>query len=289
MTPLILGVAAALSASAAVQGRADFEFRRELAQGRRFHLSNIIGDVQVTGGNGRTVEVTAVKRAGRYGEVEDVTVEMVELDDGVAICVRYPGQGTGSRRSREGRPSKNPCSWDGWNNRSERNDTEVTFTVRVPAGLRLHIGTVSGSVHGEHLVGDLELTSVSGDVSLSDGTGPAIALETVSGDVDLREVRSAEVTGHTVSGEVLFQGPVQDKGSYEFYTTSGNIRLTLPEQPNATLSAATFSGRFSSDLPTTANESRRRRHRHAATWGTGTARLEIESLSGNIAISLARR
>src|ERR1043166_7109679 len=35
------------------QGGPDFEFRRELAQGKRFHLSNVVGDVQVSGGGGR--------------------------------------------------------------------------------------------------------------------------------------------------------------------------------------------------------------------------------------------
>ena len=50
----ILLAAAALGAAGAVsaQTRTDFEFRRELAAGRRFHLHNIIGDVQVTGGAG---------------------------------------------------------------------------------------------------------------------------------------------------------------------------------------------------------------------------------------------
>ncbi|HEV8357737.1 MAG TPA: DUF4097 family beta strand repeat-containing protein [Gemmatimonadales bacterium] len=277
----------------AAQGRPDFEFRRELAQGKRFHLSNVLGDVQVSGGAGRTVEVTAVKKARRYGEPADVTVETIELDDGVALCVRYPAQGSRRPPTPE-QLAKNPCSsgsWEGgdWHDRGHRNDTEVSFTVRVPAGLRLHLGTVSGDVRAERLEGDLELRSVSGDVRLAGGAGPAIDLETVSGSVTLLDIRSKDVSGHTVSGEIGFEGPIQDGGTYDFSTTSGDVSVRLPARPNATLSAATFSGRLSSDLPITPNDSRRHRRRYAATWGSGSARLDMESLSGDLSIRVADR
>jgi DUF4097 and DUF4098 domain-containing protein YvlB len=144
-------------------------------------------------------------------------------------------------------------------------------------------------VVAERLSGTLELESVSGDVSLSGGKGPSIVLETVSGNIELLQGEAKVVSGSTVSGDVTFAGAVSDGGSYDFSTTSGDIRLTLPGQPNATLSAATFSGSFSSDLPTSRNESRRRRHRYDATWGNGSARLDVESLSGDIRITTASR
>ena len=286
----ILLAAVALGAAGAVsaQTRTDFEFRRELAAGKRFHLHNIIGDVQVTGGAGRTVQVTATKREGRHGDPADVTIETIELSDGVALCVRYPGSGE-RRKNGEGGEGKNPCSTRGsWNNNNERNDTQVNFTVRVPAGLILRLGTVSGDLLANNLEGELDLTSVSGDVRLEGGRGQGINLETVSGDVDLLDVRAREVTGHTVSGRVTFRGPVLDGGTYDFSTTSGDITVGMPERPNATLSAATFSGRFSSDLDTTQQPGRNRR-RHNATWGSGSARLDVETLSGDIRITTSTR
>lgn len=284
---LLLIVGLGLAATAGAQAKPDFEFHRDLPQGKRFYVANVIGDVVVVGTSGRTVEATAVKKAGRHGDPEDVTIEVVELDDGVALCVRYPSQHD-RRRDSNGRENKNPCSWDNWNGGNDRNDTEVNLTLRVPAGLRLHAGTVSGDVRAERLAGDLEIHSVSGDVQLTGGSGPAIDLETVSGDVTLEDVTSKDVSGHTVSGAVLFRGPIQDGGSYDFATTSGDIRLLLPEQPNATLSGATFSGRFSSDLPTSQDDTHRRRHRVAATWGNGSARLDVESLSGDITIRVTK-
>jgi len=294
MRTSILAVAAlGASATLAGQGRPDFEFRRELAPGKRLVVQNIIGNVQVTGGSGRIVEVTAVKKAGRHGELEDVTVETIELENGVALCARYPGQGSrrgqGSSGERgSGKGERNPCSWTSWNGSHERNDTELIFTIRVPAGLTLRIGTVSGDLAASNLDGELELGSVSGDVRLDGGRGQRIELETVSGDVDLLDVRARDVAGNTVSGEVTFRGPILDGGTYEFTTTSGDISLGLPDRPNATLSAATFSGRFSSDLETT-QQSGRHRRRHSATWGSGSAKLDVESLSGDIRITTSPR
>jgi hypothetical protein len=287
MRPLSFSIAGLILAQTlAAQTTTGFDFRRDLAPGKRFYLQNIIGNVQVTGTSGRTVVVTAIKREGRRGDPQDVTMEVVELENGVALCVRYPQQRS-RYRSDDDRPSKNPCS-SNWNGNSERNDTEVDFTVRVPSGLLLHIGTVSGDVAAERLEGELELKSVSGDVRLAGGTGPTIELETVSGDVEILDGRAKDVYGHTVSGEVTFRGPILADGTYEFSTTSGNIAVALPESPNAKLTAATFSGRFSSDLPTTQNEARRNRRRHNATWGNGSARLDLESLSGNIRITSGR-
>jgi hypothetical protein len=221
-----------------------------------------------------------------------VEIRTVDLADGVALCVVYPAQRAGwdedrRERNREGKES-DPCRRDNnWSDRHSRNDTEVDFTLKVPAGMRLRAGTVSGDVDAAQLSGELELRSVSGDVRLIGGEGARIMLETVSGSVEMLQIRAKEVEGHTVSGRVTFEGPVQDGGSYDFATTSGSITLTLPQQPNATLSAATFSGRFSSSFPTS-TDSRRRRSRHSAVWGNGSARVDVESLSGNITIRSSR-
>ncbi|MFN0182009.1 MAG: DUF4097 family beta strand repeat-containing protein [Gemmatimonadales bacterium] len=292
---VVVGMAAPLAAQ-------DFEFRRELAAGSRFALRNIIGDVRVEATSGRQVDVTARKKAGRHGDPDDVEIRQVETDGGLAICVIYPGQRVrrdreddrddrDSRRSRRRSPSHDdPChrndgSWDGNN----RNDTSIDFVVRLPAGLDLDIKTVSGDVIGDGIRGDqVDFGTVSGNVSLTDFTAASLDANSVSGDVDLARIQSREVSAETVSGDVTFGGTIHGQGRYDFKSLSGDVVLTLAGEPDAKVSAATFSGHLNSDFPVTRDDTRRRRNRFNATWGSGGAALDLESFSGDIEIRRAK-
>jgi len=300
--PLAVIIGLALPVAALAQKR-DFEFRRELAAGSRFEIHNIIGDVTLEATSGRTVDVAATKHEGRHGDPEDVDIEAIDLGGGgVAICVYYPGSWhrrsgrdsdrddrddrddrRGRRRHRDSDACSRGSDWSG----NHRNDTRVDFVVKVPAGLKLEAKTVSGDVIAQGLRGELELATVSGDLQLTDAQGPVLEATSVSGNVQLDKVVAREVTAETVSGDVTFVGDIDPKGIYDFKTLSGDVIVTVPRQPDATLSAATFSGRFSSDFEVT-SDGRRRRNRYNATWGSGGARIDLESFSGNIRIRSAR-
>lgn len=282
----------------------DFEITRDLPSGSRFVLRNVIGDVRLEGGSGRTVEVTARKQAGRHGDPDDVEIKAIEHDGGLAICVFYPGQRSrdDDRSDRDDRDDRNarsrsnrrsgdrddPCRRDGgWSN-NNRNDTAVDFVVRLPAGLRVDAKTVSGDVTAGGLRGTLDLGTVSGDLELTDAEGDVLEANSVSGDVTLERITMREVGAETVSGDVTFVGPLDAKGSYDFKTLSGDVIVTLPREPDARVSAATFSGRLDSDFPVERDARRRRSNRFNATWGAGTAQLDLESFSGDIRIRSAR-
>jgi len=300
-TALALALLVAAAGSAPAQSK-DFSFRRELSSGSRFALRNIIGDVRIEPAGGRTLEVTAVKREGRYGDPEDVEIRPVELADGVAICVYYPNMNSrdrdrddrdadredrrdsGSSRSRRSDPCNRNGRWGGNNN---RNDTEVTFTVRLPAGLDVDLRTVSGDVIGHGLRGRLDLGTVSGDLRLTDVQGETLDASSVSGDVEMVDMDVHDVGAETVSGDVTYTGRIQREGSYDFKTLSGDVELTFPGQPDARLRGSTFSGRLVSDLPTT-RDGRRHRSRFDATWGDGSATIDVESFSGNVRIQTRR-
>lgn len=279
----------------------DFSFRRNMASGTRLAVRNIVGDVRIEGTSGREVVVTATRHAGRHGDPEDVDIRAVESDGVVAICVFYPtrsfrrdrddrGRDDRDRSDRDRRPdrSSDVCQRDGqWGN-NERNDTRVDMVVRVPAGLRLDIKTVAGDVMASGLRGEIDLASVSGNVELRDGEGDVVEATSVSGDVTLDRVRAREVGAETVSGDVTFDGPIDARGSYDFKTLSGDVLLTLPREPDARVSASTFSGRLDSVFPVDRDTRRRSRNRFNATWGDGTAQLDLQSFSGNIRIRSAR-
>jgi hypothetical protein len=296
MRATLLLTAAGTLLAGSLAAQSDFDLRRELGAGARFTLRNIIGDVTVEPASGRTVEVRGVKREGRHGDPEDVEIRAVEDGrDGVTICVFYPGSGRWrdrdddrNDRDRARRRSSDPCSRDGGGWSHDRNDTRVDFTVALPADLDVDIKTVSGDVIGRGLRGTLDLATVSGDLRLSDLKATTLEASSVSGDVELDGVEAREVTAETVSGDVVYVGRVQREGSYYFKTLSGDVELTIPEQPDATLRGSTFSGRLDSDFPTSTND-RRRRNRFSATWGSGSATIDVESFSGDVRIRRATR
>jgi hypothetical protein len=296
-----IGWAAALSlaAATALQGQ-DFELRRELPPGSRFAIRNIIGDVRVDGTSRRTLEVTGRKKAGRHGDPDDVEIETLEIEGGIAVCVYYPGQwrrdrdddDRPSRRNRRGDRveihddiCRRGSNWGG----NDRNDTSVDFVIRVPEGLKLDLATVSGDVIGQRLQGEaIDVATVSGAVSLTDVTTPALEASSVSGDVDLDQVEAQSVSSETVSGDVRYDGVIDPKGSYDFRTLSGDVLLTVPREPDARVSAITFSGDLSSDFPVSRDSTRKRRNRFNALWGSGGAQIDLESFSGDIEIRARR-
>jgi DUF4097 and DUF4098 domain-containing protein YvlB len=265
---------------AAVPGQG-FTWSGELAAGKRLTVKNVIGDVRVEVAAGRTASVEGVRKAGRYGDPEDVVIRQVETADGVTICVLYPPQ-----RNAGG------CDHDGdWNgDRPERNDTRVDFVVRLPSGVHLAAATVSGDVVGRGLRSSVDARTVSGDVRLADVEGATLEATTVSGDVELSAVEATELAAETVSGDVDFRGVLRRNGRYELKSLSGDVVMELPAGSGANVSGSTFSGRFQSDFPLTSRASGKYASgkRIEGTIGDGSARLRVESFSGDLALRSRR-
>lgn len=264
----------------------DFRWTGQLAAGQRVTVQNIIGDVSVEPAAGRQVEVTATRRAGRYGNPEDVEITAEELSTGVRICVRYPGW----RDSRsDDDDDRDGCrGGNNGNDRRNRNDTEITFVVRLPAGVRVEAATVAGNVDARQIGADAELTSVSGNVELDGFSGAELHATTVSGDVTLRNVRGRRVEAETVSGNVEFDGVLARDGRYDLTTLSGSVMVDLPAGAGAEVRASTFSGRIRMPEGMASEASNRRRTRASGRIGDGGASLNLESFSGNVDVRVGR-
>lgn len=272
-------LALAMVAFAALTQTPDFTWSGAIATGKRLTVKNISGDIQVEPASGREATVTAVKRRGRRGDPEDVVVRQVSTSEGIEVCVLYPGS-----------DDDGDCDWDG--NRHSRhrgshwddNDTQVTFTVKVPANTNLTVSTVSGDVNGHGIRGDTEARSVSGDVTLTDVVAKVVEAQTVSGNVELTRVNADEVAAETVSGDVDFSGEIHKGGDYDMKTLSGDVIMRIPKNAGAEISGATFSGDFQTSFPITTKATSRytRRQRIDGTIGDGSARIRVESFSGDV-------
>jgi DUF4097 and DUF4098 domain-containing protein YvlB len=201
---------------------------------------------------------------------------------------------------------------------------DVRYEVSVPAGVRVVMHNMQGTLTAKGLKGDLEAVNITGDIQVSDIGGLAkietvsgdilatalsggARIETASGDVSVTDadgelvidntsgttiltgVRSKTIRAESVSGTVRFQGSLDPSGRYDFASHSGNIRLALPASTGALLTLSTYTGSINSEFPITlqqgASGSRDKGRELQFRLGNGNARLTAESFSGNIIIT----
>jgi DUF4097 and DUF4098 domain-containing protein YvlB len=105
--------------------------------------------------------------------------------------------------------------------------------------------------------------------------------ETVLGDLQLSGGPFATVSAETVSGDLSLALGLEANGSLRAETLSGDIQLQLADADNARISMKTFSGRLRNALtPVSTGDQRSLEH----TIGSGSARVELSSFSGDIQI-----
>ncbi len=253
----ILALAAPVLVAQETQSR-DFRWEGAVASGKWVKLQNINGDVEVMAASGNRVEITAIKR-NRRGDTDDVRIEVKRYgtnEENVFVCAIW-GEAT--------------CDENGYRSPKRRhrdhdddNDTEVEFTVRVPRGVNVDVGTVNGSVDVRGATGEVHASSVNGGVeAISDG-GP--------------------VHASTVNGSIRASMRSLGSGDLEFSTVNGSITVELPEDLNADLRMNTVNGTLSSrDFPLTVT-GRFNPQNMRATIGKGGTRLSFSTVNGNVEI-----
>src|SRR5688572_23113642 len=238
-----------------------FAWSGRIAAGNTVRIRNLAGAINVERSGSGQVEVTGQKTY-RRGDPADVRFEVVPEGGDITICAIWF----------EGR-----CTEDGVKSGPRRdddhdrnNDVSVTFTVKLPAGVRLEASGVSSNVTVRGATAGVSANSVSGDVSLSDVTGD-IRVNSVSGDV-------------TVSGDVeIGVDQLTGSGDLDFSTVSGDVVITLPGNLDADIRMSTLSGELTSDFPLTTQGENRRREIEARI-GAGGRLLKFNSVSGNVTL-----
>lgn len=236
----------------------DFQWRRALAAGKTIEIVGINGSINASGTGGREVEVVAVKK-GRKSDPETVRIEVVEHPDGVTICAVYP---TPARRE------PNECREGGkGRNNSSNNDVQVTWTIRVPDGVKFVGRTVNGRVVALRLTAEAEAHTVNGDISV----------ETTSW-----------ASGSTVNGSIDAKlGRVDWRGEAEFDTVNGGITVDLPAGADVEVDASTVNGSMSTDFPLTIRGKWGPR-RMSGTIGQGGRNLSLSTVNGNMSLRRSR-
>ncbi len=253
----ILTAAVATTAIAQAAPQADFRWEKALAPGSTVRLHNLNGDVIVTAGTGDRVEIVGVKRGNRR-YFDNVTIEIVEVSDGIVACAMFEDidmECSESGLRTRGRGDRDR-DWD---------DVSIDMQVRLPRGMRLSAGSVSG---------DVRVTGAEGEVRVS----------SVSGDVEALRLKASGVRATSVSGDVLVSiDALTGDGSLHFTSVSGDVIAELPKNLNADVSMRTVSGSLDTEFPITLN-GRMRRSSMDARIGEGGRELNVTTVSGDVTL-----
>lgn len=228
-------------------------WRGTIPAGATIEIKGVNGEIRAAAAAGAEVEVAAEMK-GRRSNPADVRLEIVQHADGVTICAMYP--------SADGRP--NECQpGDGGRMNVRDNDVTVTFTVRVPAGVRFAGRTVNGDVVAERLDGPVWIQTVNGDATFS--TASHGGASTVNG---------------SVRGSM---GSATWSETMKIHTVNGSVSLDLPADTSTDVNATTVNGSITTDFPV-AVSGRIARQRLNGTIGSGGRALHIETVNGSITL-----
>ena len=169
---------------------------------------------------------------------------------------------------------------DGAQNEITAETVQGEITVLGGAG-NVSLKSVMGAVTLEKARGRIDLSSVNEEIRATEVSGDLTA-ETVNGDITLIQIESANAEANTVNGDITYDGTIKDGGRYRFGTHDGDVRVSVPEKGNVSVSVSTFNGEFNACFPVQLTG--RTKHRFSFTLGSGSARLELKSFGGDIKI-----
>lgn len=294
---LWVGLIAALAAGATVAYAESFEQSVAADPHGEVDVSNVAGSIELSGWDRPQVTVKA--------DVSDSQKVRVTSERG-HVSVRVVGQVGGSWLGGYFGPGSSTHLQVWVPRTSELDVTAVSADVTskgMSGAQRLH--SVSGSVTADVAGADNEIKTVSGDIKLhGDAQGGHFRVSSVSGDVRL--VNSAgDLDATTISGELSAE--LAPASNVHLHTTSGDITLTGRLGPGATIEVQTVSGgvklheaapdgfgyeirSFSGDIDDCFGKAAERNSEFGpgkhltGTLGQGGGRVRVNTLSGDVSL-----
>jgi DUF4097 and DUF4098 domain-containing protein YvlB len=281
-----------------------------LPKGGSVDITNVAGDIVITGGTGDQVVIDAVKYGRTADDLKALEIEVTTTAGRVDVRAKYPPERRNISASvdftislpRYARVSVKSVSGDlklSTIDGGLRAET-VSGDVSVSSAARLEFTkSVSGDVRVENAVGDTDLSveSVSGDVTLKAVKARGIDAKSISGDVKLNDMTCERLKASSISGDMTFDGPLEKGGQYSLQSHSGDISVYTDGKSGFELNAGTFSGDVKSAFeltvkfggegggePGRAPGGHRPGQRVRGTYGDGGALLEINAFSGDVRI-----
>lgn len=161
-------------------------------------VNSFAGSVTVTAGESGQMRIVLTKRASSSGQLDRITAEAFETEDGAVIRTSMVGEVSGYRT--------------------------VDIEVRVPPDARLSLSTDAGAVLVENVQGPIKAHSGAGNVRAEGAAGP-VALDTGAGAVEYAGDPRGECSFETGAGSVTLRLPGDLNARVELHTGVGRIDL----------------------------------------------------------------
>jgi DUF4097 and DUF4098 domain-containing protein YvlB len=263
-----------------------------LAADGTLDVSNVAGEVAITGWDRNEIEVT-----GEIGSSQHMDFDA------------------------DGQHARVELRWDHHGHDDDGDEEEeADISIRVPKTARVRASTVSARITARDLVSELHLQSVSGDIETQvfsadvtlgtisgtiqvDGHGDRSDLRlslvsgdawvrgvsgylrgrTVSGDLNIRAGKLGRTRIDTTSGDLNLHAALEKDARFEVDSTSGDVQLELCDKPEAEYDLSSFSGEIQAF-----DRHGEQRNEHGPTSdlrfkvGSGSALVRIDTLSGEI-------
>lgn len=245
----------------------DFSKTYPVTAGGSVKVSNVSGDINVTGTDGNAVVVQAIKEGPDRDKVE---VEDLSGDNSIELRVKYP-----------------KCNWS--EDRQNCNvNASVRFEVQIPRSIALDytkFNTASGDIKVNQVQANITVSTASGEVTVSNSHGN-IHANSASGDVLVKNV-AGQVKANTASGNVEVEiAKLEGSDDMAFNSASGDVRVRMPSDLDAEVSMSTVSGKIKTDFPLEVKE-----HKYgpgssaSGRLGNGTRRVRLATASGDLSLT----
>lgn len=250
------GTAPVAAQNSSRPGEAEFRWSGTVTGGDHLRINNISGDVAVTATEGNRVELVATLHGA--GADSEVRVEVKEHAGGVTICTLY---GDDAYCDEDGARQEHRLGWG----RSRRGHYDLE--VRVPRRMRITAGSVSGDIR-------------------VDGTTAQLRAASVSGNVTLERIRAAgDLEATSVSGDVRARmEAVAADTDIELKSVSGDVSVSMPRTTGFDLDMSTVSGDLVSDFALQMQGRFNRRHVRARA-NDGGADIRVSTVSGDVRLA----
>jgi DUF4097 and DUF4098 domain-containing protein YvlB len=219
-----------------------------LSTNGRIDLENMNGSVVIKTWDRNEVQVDAIKRASTKERLDEAQIQIDSHADALSIRTRYPDR-----------------DHTNWTSKLHNNPASVEYTLTVPRNARLDkIDLINGDFTVEGVAGEVRASCINGHL-LAENLGGAARLSTVNGSLDARFTR------------------LNNEG-IELSSVNGSLRLTIPSDSQAQVSASTMSGSISDDFGLhVARHSFIGQNLHAQ-LGSGSVPIKLANVNGSIEI-----